>query len=87
VERHNEFRRIDMVEIWLRGRTWPLVSDFYDLLRPKFVDKSAGETKRNWQMAGVTVLESLVFRELQRIGSDENGWTFNCEFSFEIFQP
>jgi hypothetical protein len=87
MERHNEFRRIEMIEFWLRGRTWPLVEDFWLRLRPRFVDKNAGETKRNWSMAGLTVLESLVYVELQRIGADEAGWTFNCEISFELFQP
>lgn len=81
VERHRgSWEKIEMVEIWFRGRTWPIVSDFWTLFRPKYEDR------RGWSMAGLYVMESLTFRELQRLGSDESGWTYNCELSFEIFQ-
>lgn len=81
VERHRGWEQIQMIEFWFRGRTYPLISDFYTLFRPKFADK------RSWTMGTLYVLESLNYTELQRIGADENGWTFTAEFSFELFQP
>jgi hypothetical protein len=77
--RHNGFMRIDAVDFWIRVRRAPLVDDFEKSLRTALHDK------RGWSMTGLYVAESLVFRELQRIGADQSGWTFTTQYTFQTF--
>ena len=75
--RHEGFIRIDAVDFWLRSRTPQLAQQTHDLLRDALNDK------RGWIMAGLRIEESLMFRDLQRLSSDANGWTYTTEFTFE----
>lgn len=75
--RHNSHRRIEAVDFDIRVRKAPLVDDFYKSLRAALHDK------RGWTMAGLWLSESLAYRELQRLGADENGWIFTTQFTFE----
>lgn len=51
--------------------------------------------KRNWLMGNgggegtgdIRVIESLVFRELQFLGSDEQGYDYVCEYTFWVYSP
>ena len=75
------FRRINHVEIVFRGRTPPAVLSIENKIRAAINDK------RGWMMANVPVNESLLFRGLQPIGSDNLGWVFNQEYLFELWGP
>lgn len=75
--RHQSFIRIDMIDLVVRAANPRPAFDLHDELRGALVDK------RHWSMAGLLIEESLMFRDLQRVSSDANGWTFTTEFSFE----
>jgi hypothetical protein len=76
------FYRQKAVTIYIRGRTSPLVQTLYEnQLMPALHDK------RNYDMNGLQINQSLLFRDLQRLGADENGYVYNCEFMFDLFGP
>lgn len=57
-------------------------SDAYALdaaMYPLLHDKTA------WDMGGLTVIESLQVRELQRLGSDSHGFDYVTEYMFECY--
>lgn len=77
--RHNGFMRTDGIDFWIRARTPPLAVSFEKDLRASLNDK------RGWDMAGLYVAESLIFRDIQRIGSDDQGWAFVTEYLITTF--
>lgn len=76
---YESFMRTDIVDVWVRATQAPAVFDLETGLRAAIIDKRA------WDMAGLTVIESLQWRPLQRLGSDAQGFTFVCAFTFQIF--
>lgn len=74
-----EWRR-DIVDIWLRTSTWPLAESIYADMRSKLIDK------RNWNMGGIVIIESLEWRPLQLLSSDMNqGFTSQFAVLFECY--
>lgn len=78
--------RRDTVDFFLRARTAALVFDFETLLRPAFVrDDAAPVPRTNWNMAGLMVIESSLWRPLQPIERGEAGYTYVVSFIFETY--
>lgn len=73
--------RTDAVDIWIRARLAPFAYDVDDRLRLVLSDKRA------YTLGTLTILESLLFRPLQRLGSDANGYTFTTQYTFERPRP
>jgi hypothetical protein len=69
--------RIDAVDIWLRTRMAPFAYRTSDAIIAALADQRA------FDLAGLTIVECLLFRPLQRLGSDENGFDFTMQFTFE----
>lgn len=69
--------RTDAVDLWIRSRISPLAYGVDDALRQALVDRRA------WDMAGMTIVESSLFRPLQRLGSDDDGYVFTSQYLFE----
>jgi len=66
------------VTLWYRAKTSPPIQAKHEEIRSLLHDK------RNYLMNGLLVNESLFFRELQRIDSDERGYVYNCEILFTL---
>lgn len=79
--RYEGFRRINHVELVYRAAKPQMALFLENNIRAAINDK------RGWTMGNVPVNESLLFRGLQRIGSDNLGWTFNQEYVFELWGP
>jgi hypothetical protein len=74
-----QYLRTDCVDIWIRARTAPLAYQTADPIIDALADK------RQFALASLTIIECLLFRPLQRLGSDENSFDFTMQFSFERF--
>lgn len=62
--------RRDTLDVWIRTAKAPTVFSVEGSLRAALVER------RNFDMGGIQVVEVLQWRELQRLGSDDDGWTF-----------
>ena len=69
--------RTDAVDIWIRAKTSPLAYDLEERLYELLADR------RQFMLGALIILESRQFRALQRLGSDENGYTFTTQYTFE----
>lgn len=65
--------------IWYRGLRSPMVQTMHEQIR------GALEDRRNYFMNGLQVNWSRMSREVQRIGSDERGYIYNCEVLFDMW--
>lgn len=79
--RYENFLRMDGVGFVVRSQTAPLAYSFEQQVRAAINDK------RGWTMNGVEVNESLLFRDLQPISSDNLGYTFTMEYQFSLWAP
>jgi hypothetical protein len=77
--RHNGFRRIDGVDFWIRVRDADLRDPIEKALRAALHDK------RGWVMGGLYVAESLIYRELDRLPGDPQGFTYILGYTFQTF--
>jgi hypothetical protein len=76
--RHEGFRRIDGLQLWMRARKEPFVREWEVRFRAEFNDK------RGWELAdGYPINESLLFRDVQPVGSGEQGYDFTMEYLIE----
>lgn len=73
------FYRQDAAVIWIIALTSPLVRQKFEQIKPLLHDQ------RNFTMDGFQVNQSMLYRDLTRIGSDANGFTYNCAFLFDIW--
>jgi hypothetical protein len=79
---YEAFYRQKGVTIFIRGRTSPIIQDFFEhKLYPNLHDI------RNVDMDGLQVNQVMCIRDLQRIGADANGYVYNCEFLFDMWGP
>jgi hypothetical protein len=79
---YESFLRRDILEVWIRAQVgaqpsaviaaWALEAQ----LRTALVDK------RDWQMAGTHILESVEWRTMQRVSSDSQAYNFNMAYLF-----
>lgn len=77
--RHEGFIDRAAVELRIRARTEGLATALHRQLRGELHDRRA------WLMGGLRVEESLMFRDLQPIVRDRQGFTYTTEFIFEIW--
>lgn len=76
------FYRQKAVTIYIRGSKSPLVQALFEnQLYPALHDV------RNLVMGSLQVNQSMMARDLQRIGADANGYVYNCEFMLDLFAP
>ena len=73
-----EYLRRPHVELRYRSRTAPLARQTARLIYSALCDK------RGWYMAGLWIYQSLVCRDFQRVGSDEQGYEYLAEYEFEV---
>lgn len=71
--------RTDAVDVWIRTKTAPAVHSIADALVEALADL------RQWDMSGLPIIESLLFRPLQRLGSDEDSFDWTMQFTFERY--
>lgn len=75
------------VDVFLRGRTAALVFAYEAGLTPSLVREDAAFVPRtNWDMAGLSVIESSLWRPLQPVDRGEQGYTFVVSYLFELYQ-
>jgi hypothetical protein len=75
----NAGRRLDFIDIRMRTKIAPTAHQIEEQIRVVLLDK------RNWQMSTLTIIETLIYRELQSLGSDEQGFDWVMTFSFERY--
>lgn len=83
------YSRTDAVEFRIRSARPDVGIDLWDhYIRTRFVEAN-GAMRAGWAMAGNTlsvwVLKAQILRELQRLGSDEQGWTHSAEITLEVY--
>lgn len=71
--------RYDVVEIRYRARKAPFASDLERLIRQALHDR------RDYDLAGKRVIESLIARELAPLGSGPQGFTFGQQYLFQTY--
>jgi hypothetical protein len=76
---HEGFYVRSAVAIWYRSQLSPEIQAAHRTMRGLIHDV------RNYSLNGLQVNQSLIFRELQRIGSDGEGYTYNSEYMFELW--
>lgn len=79
--RYEGFLRNQHVEIVYRARIPPLALSLENKIRAALNDK------RGWMMGLVPVNESLLFRGLQPVSSDNTGFLFTQEYQFVLWGP
>jgi hypothetical protein len=80
------YSRHDTIDIWYRAKSADLVFPLDDLITREFITTPGSPplgSRTNWVMGGLQVTMSSVWRHLQRLGSDEQGFTFIASFLFE----
>jgi hypothetical protein len=76
------FYRQKGVSIYIRGSKSPFVQKIYERgLLPALHDV------RDISMNGLLVNQSMCSRDLARVGADENGYVYACEFMMDMFSP
>jgi hypothetical protein len=73
--------RRDTVDVWLRSQRAPLNFQLEVAIRTAVIDR------RDWTMAGLQVVESLMWRPLQRLESGPQGYTHIFSLIFETYSP
>lgn len=69
------------VSIWYRGKNSPLVQNLHQQI------SSALHDHRNYSLHGLQVNQSMMTRELQRLTSDDEGYMYNSEYMFDLWNP
>lgn len=80
-DRHEGFVRDQHVDFRLRSSTAEGALGIKEAIRQHLNDR------RSWEMAGLHVEESLMFRDWQRLGSDDQSFDWTAEFSFVLWGP
>jgi hypothetical protein len=72
--------RRDIVDIWLRARTFPDITTAEAAITAQLIDK------RNWTMGtSLKIIECEQWRPLQPLERDEHGFTFTVSYWFESY--
>ena len=69
--------RTDAVDFVLRARKSPQVFEFDEALRSVLV------SQRAFMLGSLEIVESQLFRPLQKLGSDSNGFIYTTQYTFE----
>jgi hypothetical protein len=79
-----EWRR-DIVDIWIRSRTWPQTESTWNAIRPLLVGTYA-QSRQGWTMSGLAVIESQEWRTLSLLDSSKSqGFTSMGSIVFETY--
>ena len=74
------------VEFWLRSKNPPIAFAFWDSLIPHFqADSPSGNPRQAYDLAGLFIMESVMIRELGRLQSDDQAFTYSGAFSFTTY--
>jgi hypothetical protein len=76
---YESWLRGDIVEIRYRTTTGPRAFELERQVRAALVDK------RDWQMAGVRVIESEEWLALARLDSDDQAFTYRSAYVFQLY--
>jgi hypothetical protein len=77
--------RKDIVDIWIRSRTWPQTEAMWNAIRPLLVGTHA-QSRQGWTMAGLAVIESQEWRTLSLLDSSKSqGFTSMGSIVFETY--
>ena len=74
-----KFHRKLTFDFWIRSRTPQLAAAIESRLRFLLHDK------RNWDMAGLSVIESLEWRPMQPVGNGPEGYGYTLSYLFELY--
>lgn len=74
-----KFHRKETFDFWIRTSKSQLAKRVDDRLRELLHDK------RNWDMAGLMVIESMRWRPMQPIGHGPKGYAFTVSYLFELY--
>ena len=74
-----KFRRKEIFDFWVRTKSPQLAQEIKDRLRKLLHDR------RNWDMDGLTVIESKLWRKLQPVGHGPQGYSYTISFLFELY--
>jgi hypothetical protein len=79
-----EWRR-DIVDIWIRSRTWPQTESTWNAIRPLLIGTHA-QSRQGWTMSGLAVIESQEWRTLSLLDSDPaQGFTSQAAVLFQTY--
>jgi hypothetical protein len=76
---YESFIRNDCVDFIIRSDTPQPAIAFENNVRIAINDR------RGWMMANISVDESLLFRAMSKVSSDEQGWVFSFEYLFTLW--
>lgn len=79
--RYENFLRTDSIQFVVRS------AEAWQAYEWEAQVRAALNDKRGWQMANVPVNESLLFKDLQPVGSDNTGYLFTMEYLFNLWTP
>lgn len=65
--------------IWYFGKTSPIIQTMHEQIRGALNDR------RNLNMSGLLVNQAQLTREIQRITSSDEGYVYNCEYMFDMW--
>jgi hypothetical protein len=70
-------------DLWLRTKKWPRARVLYQQIYPVFVANSG--PRRDWNMAGLQVVESRLWRALQPVSSNKQAYTFTSGWMLQLY--
>lgn len=76
---YESWLRRDTVDVWIRTAKAPTAFAVEGGLRAALIDR------RNFALGSMRVVEVSQWRELQRLGSDDDGWTFIVSYMVQRF--
>lgn len=78
-QRHERFMRQDSIDFHLRARRGPIALAFEPALKTELHDRRA------YDAGGVTIIESLEWRPIARLGSDDGVFTYLVSYVFQTY--
>jgi hypothetical protein len=78
-----EWRR-DIVDIWIRSRTWPQTESTWNAIRPLLIGTHA-QSRQGWTMSGLAVIESQEWRTLSLDSDPAQGFTSQAAVLFQTY--
>lgn len=76
---YEKFRRLRVIDFWVRAAKYPDGPPIERAIRDALHDK------RDWSMAGLQVIESLLWRGPSSLGANERAFTQTIGYTFEIY--
>lgn len=75
----DRFIRQQNIDVWIRTSTAPRATEIENEIRDQVVGKF------NWNMGGLTVIQSGIWKELQPIELSEQAFTYVLGLGFELY--